>query len=189
MKLNRQHPNAPNKLRLGWKDGVILFFMWTTLLLSLLLLQKSNQDSISVTNMSPSEVGSTPRIYSSVSESKERSDKIKATTHMDNVDGSLAGDRNNLQGIRRNNENNDHSYSNQDGWVNLQVFAGRADLLHKRARAKWHSQVKQDEIIAALLKDKREGYFVDLAAHDAVHFSNTLALEKQLGWTGKHLSP
>ena len=53
----------------------------------------------------------------------------------------------------------------------------------------WHSQYGQDREVAALLGCKRRGYFVDLAANDPVHFSNTLALERDFGWRGLCIEP
>ena len=32
----------------------------------------------------------------------------------------------------------------------------------------WHGQVLQDCIVHALLQEKRDGYFIDLAANDAI---------------------
>jgi hypothetical protein len=52
-----------------------------------------------------------------------------------------------------------------------------------------HSQVGQDETVMRILDNKRDGYFVDCAANDAVELSNTLALETRLGWTGLCIEP
>ena len=54
----------------------------------------------------------------------------------------------------------------------------------EKVRANWTSQVRQDRTVAYLMDGKRQGYFVDLAANDAVHLSNTLTLENVFGWTG-----
>ena len=35
-----------------------------------------------------------------------------------------------------------------------------------------------------VLGGKRGGYFLDLAAHDAMHLSNTYSLEAMFGWGG-----
>ena len=48
----------------------------------------------------------------------------------------------------------------------------------------WNSQVHQDALVAYLLGCKRNGYFVDLAANDAITISNTFALERFLNWNG-----
>lgn len=53
----------------------------------------------------------------------------------------------------------------------------------------WYSQARQDEIVAALLRHKKSGYFVDLAANDATHWSNTYALERSLDWNGLCIEP
>jgi len=48
----------------------------------------------------------------------------------------------------------------------------------------WHSQFKQDRLIASLLGWKHGGFFVDLAANDPVDLSNTFSLEQDYGWKG-----
>jgi FkbM family methyltransferase len=54
----------------------------------------------------------------------------------------------------------------------------------------YFSQCGQDKWIAeTLLPGKRNGIFVDIGAHDGVTFSNTLFLEKNLGWTGLAVEP
>src|SRR5262249_21734363 len=37
--------------------------------------------------------------------------------------------------------------------------------------------------------EKRNGFFVDIGAHDGVSLSNTLYLEEKLGWTGLAIEP
>ena len=53
----------------------------------------------------------------------------------------------------------------------------------------WFSQFRQDEIISRLFREKRNGYFIDLAANDAVRISNTYALEANYDWSGLCLEP
>jgi hypothetical protein len=48
----------------------------------------------------------------------------------------------------------------------------------------WFAQVRQDEIVSALLRRKKSGYFIDLAANDGFKISNTYALETCFGWGG-----
>jgi hypothetical protein len=48
----------------------------------------------------------------------------------------------------------------------------------------WFSQHGQDVAVAKFLNFRRNGYFVDLAANDAVWASNTFSLEQNFGWTG-----
>jgi hypothetical protein len=43
----------------------------------------------------------------------------------------------------------------------------------KNQQRQWFAQLKQDLIVATLYRRKRNGYFVDLAANDAVRISNT----------------
>lgn len=53
----------------------------------------------------------------------------------------------------------------------------------------WFAQARQDEIVSALLRRKRNGYFIDLAANDAVKISNTYALETIYDWNGLCIEP
>ena len=41
----------------------------------------------------------------------------------------------------------------------------------------------------ALLREKKDGYFIDLAANDAISLSNTRTLEKDHGWRGLCIKP
>jgi hypothetical protein len=77
------------------------------------------------------------------------------------------------------------SSSFMDGWHPINVFYGDVSGL-KTGDRQWFSQVKQDEIIADLLGN--DGYFIDLAANEAVEYSNTLGLEKH-GWNGLCVEP
>jgi len=89
------------------------------------------------------------------------------------------------------------SSDNGHGWKSIHIFTGNSKHIQpystipydKYSQSKWFSQARQDEVVAALLKDKRGGYFVDLAANDAIKISNTYALEKNFGWSGLCLEP
>lgn len=50
--------------------------------------------------------------------------------------------------------------------------------------ARSHSQLFQDLFAVFCLSGKRNGYFVEFGATDGVDLSNTLLLERELGWTG-----
>uniref|UniRef100_A0A7S1JE63 Methyltransferase FkbM domain-containing protein n=1 Tax=Eutreptiella gymnastica TaxID=73025 RepID=A0A7S1JE63_9EUGL len=54
----------------------------------------------------------------------------------------------------------------------------------KKGNPKFQSQLGQDQLVSLLLGEKREGYFVDLAANDPVCISNSYALEQYWGWQG-----
>lgn len=69
----------------------------------------------------------------------------------------------------------------ENGWKNVHVFAGDDRYLIKK-RGK--SQCMQDDLILALLFNKENGYFVDLAANDPVSLSNTFKLEQVANWKG-----
>ena len=84
------------------------------------------------------------------------------------------------------------------GWSQVHIFVGdSADSIIEAStipkayfeKSQWFSQVRQDEIVARLLHQKTNGYFVDLAANDAIRISNTYALERNLGWTGLCIEP
>lgn len=47
----------------------------------------------------------------------------------------------------------------------------------------------QDRMFVELLEHKRNGVFVDLGANDGVTISNTVFLERELGWTGVAVEP
>lgn len=51
-------------------------------------------------------------------------------------------------------------------------------------KGSWFSQHGQDVAVAKFLNFKRDGFFVDLAANDAVWASNTFSLEQNFGWKG-----
>jgi hypothetical protein len=85
------------------------------------------------------------------------------------------------------------------GWKTIHVFYGTREHLPEVSaigRTAFESKtfysqdgVRQDEIVSALFRRKRGGYFVDLAANDAVFYSNTFALETSFGWKGLCIEP
>ena len=76
-----------------------------------------------------------------------------------------------------------------DGWKTIHVYVGNEtddphsvfNHAYSPAHHIWHSQVGQDKTVA-LLTQGAPGFFVDLAANDAVKLSNTLTLERDFGW-------
>jgi hypothetical protein len=103
--------------------------------------------------------------------------------------------------------------THDSGWNEIHVFVGDDDELREEQmvrasaiprpyyyyfvdaatttgrRRSWFSQVRQDELVAALLRYQRCGYFVDLAANDAVRISNTYSLERDYDWSGLAIEP
>ena len=83
------------------------------------------------------------------------------------------------------------------GWKTIHVFYGSlahlADVTSLPTpyfqANQWFSQYRQDEIISRLFREKRGGYFIDLAANDAVRISNTYSLETFYDWSGLCLEP
>lgn len=60
---------------------------------------------------------------------------------------------------------------------------------HQTRDALWFSQHGQDVAVAQFLNFERNGFFVDLAANEAVWASNTFALEQNFGWSGICIEP
>ena len=79
-------------------------------------------------------------------------------------------------------QHNDNQNQN-DGWKSIQVFHG-SEPWPIPTPGQWFSQAKQDEIVVELLHQKRQGFFIDLAANHAIKLSNTLALERNVDWKG-----
>lgn len=53
----------------------------------------------------------------------------------------------------------------------------------------YYSQYGQDQKIDEILKQKENGIFIDIGAHNGIAFSNTYFLEKQRGWDGFCFEP
>lgn len=74
----------------------------------------------------------------------------------------------------------------QDGIEDDKYILGRTQVYEGK---QWYSQHGQD-LAAAMAHDfKENGYFVDLAANDAVWASNTYMLEHYYGWKGICIEP
>jgi hypothetical protein len=95
-------------------------------------------------------------------------------------------------------ENSLNSFQEENGWSLIHVYYGNSSHIADNSNIpndyfnsgiEWFSQVRQDEVVSLLLKRKRHGYFIDLAANDAVKISNTFALEKYHGWNGLCIEP
>jgi hypothetical protein len=69
----------------------------------------------------------------------------------------------------------------RSGWKTVHFYVGNSSYANEPSR--WNSEYGQDATVAKLLGNK-EGYFVDLAAHDAVLYSNTVSLERWFNWSG-----
>jgi|UniRef100_A0A6C0BK02 FkbM family methyltransferase len=52
-----------------------------------------------------------------------------------------------------------------------------------------YSQIGQDREVLEYYHYKRNGYFIEVGAHDGVSYSNTYLLEKNYGWTGICVEP
>ena len=53
----------------------------------------------------------------------------------------------------------------------------------------WYSQLGQDRCVASLFGNRRRGFYVDLAANEAVSLSNTYYLDRNLTWQGLCIEP
>lgn len=74
------------------------------------------------------------------------------------------------------------------------IFTARIDDIHsvqkQLAKEGYSSQCGQDKwILDSFFPGKRAGVFVDIGANDGVTFSNTVYLEKRLGWSGVAVEP
>ena len=94
---------------------------------------------------------------------------------------SMLKERFSMCNSSQTNETNRRS-AQRAGWASPMVYVG--DMQGVGFKARWTSQVKQDKTVFHLFKGKRQGFFVDLAANDAVALSNTLTLEQEYGWNG-----
>ena len=85
----------------------------------------------------------------------------------------------------------------ESGWHAIDVYYGDVKHLPYYSpinkdyfeRVQWFSQRRQDFVVSTLLKGKKNGYFLDLAANDAVQISNTYALETFFDWNGLCIEP
>ena len=82
------------------------------------------------------------------------------------------------------------------GWHAVHVYYGdREGLLEehkdleKKFTEKSFSQEGQDTYALELLKNKRNGFFVDLASNHAFRLSNTFLLEQKYDWDGLCIEP
>ena len=53
----------------------------------------------------------------------------------------------------------------------------------------WMGQCLQDFWVMKALDFQQRGYFIDLAAYDALHWSNTVSLEQFYDWDGLCVEP
>jgi len=74
------------------------------------------------------------------------------------------------------------------GWNPIYVYFGESNKLEDHGK-KFHGQLLQDELVIKLIDYKRNGYFIDLAANNAVGLSNTFALERDYDWNGLCIEP
>lgn len=74
------------------------------------------------------------------------------------------------------------------GWNPIYVYYGETNRLDDHGK-QFHGQLLQDELVIRLLDYKRNGYFIDLAANEAVGLSNTFALERDYDWNGLCIEP
>lgn len=91
----------------------------------------------------------------------------------------------------------------EPGWGPIHVYYGAMDHLTRGIPSKWwlktspnhqegeewFSQHGQDVAVAKVLDFRQNGFFVDLAANDAVWASNTFSLEQNFNWRGICIEP
>lgn len=74
------------------------------------------------------------------------------------------------------------------------LFAGtiskRNSISEQAKEEKFYSQFQQDQYVYEnFFKNKQNGIFVDIGAHDGITLNNTYFFEKSLGWTGICVEP
>jgi len=86
---------------------------------------------------------------------------------------------------------NQRTVEDGDGWKTMNVFYGSIQRFESMlpSKQKFYSQARQDEVVLSLLRNKTNGYFVDLASNDATILSNSYALERHYGWKGLCIEP
>lgn len=67
--------------------------------------------------------------------------------------------------------------------INKYILQPHGNSQNTKDRDKRYSQAKQDEVVHGILQ-KKNGFFLEIGAHDGQYISNTLWLEKQHNWTG-----
>eukprot|EP00946_MAST-07B_sp_MAST-7B-sp1_P001432 g1432.t1 len=85
-------------------------------------------------------------------------------------------------GAQQRPRDNSASLPQSGYWKTISVWVRPSDVIPKGP--KFHSQVGQDKTVVKAFSGKRGGFYVDLAANDPVALSNTLALERDYGWSG-----
>ena len=78
------------------------------------------------------------------------------------------------------------SDSSNGGWKNIHIWTGNPlpSSYVKQSAPRSSHQCNQDKLVVKLYGEDFRGYFVDLAANDAVHISNTLMIERDYNWDG-----
>lgn len=73
----------------------------------------------------------------------------------------------------------------QEGWASIEVFFGNTTSQLSVPRDKeWFAQSQQDIAVSTILRGKRDGFFIDLAANHPTFLSNTYSLEQKFNWNG-----
>ena len=72
------------------------------------------------------------------------------------------------------------------GFKEIWIYVGnRTDGMKEyHTTGKYHSQYRQDKTVLKIMRYKKGGTFIDLAANQAVHISNTFAMERDYDWSG-----
>jgi FkbM family methyltransferase len=93
--------------------------------------------------------------------------------------------------VLRDNHNNNNDKNNDYVWQTVHVYRGGKDQEGEESSnaIQYYSQAKQDEVVLQLLKNKTNGYYIDLASNDARLLSNTYTLEKYFNWNGLCIEP
>ena len=80
------------------------------------------------------------------------------------------------------------NFINSDNKWKIQMHY-RGTQQKQRSKGGFYSQVGQDVTLLSIFENNFDGFFIDLASNDAQYLSNTLALERHLGWHGLCIEP
>lgn len=107
------------------------------------------------------------------------SEKMTATLHRQHRGDSSLG-----SSAARRERFTDGEVDESAGWKLLHVFSGDRPDQHLEIIQPM-AQAKQDQYVAAMLRNRTNGYFLEMGANDATYLSNTYTLERDLNWTGR----
>lgn len=138
-----------------------------------------------------------------VSASSSTSSSSTSETTLTESTAAVASTTTSTARITTSTSANDLPVLSEEGWKPVHVYYGDTNIVTDPIPEKWYlhdipknqngnnwfGQHGQDVAVAKFFNLKRNGFFIDLAANDAIWASNTFALEHNLGWDGICIEP